>query len=112
MACIPPAVASPPADVFPQPTAPAKIAATANAAAAPKLLPSRRFILRLSCDSNIRTKSPVGTRLGIHGHFRSQGQRPPNSKSYANLATLPRHTQTVTELDAATKNPLLFRRFI
>ncbi len=107
IACIAPApAASPPAEVLPQPTAPAATADTASAIASRATrLRSRHPNLKLSVNSNIRPASPVDTvqASGPTLHSRSLGQTPSNSKSYANLAALPRHTQTVTELDAATK---------
>src|ERR1700744_1831600 len=97
IACIAPAAAlSPPAEVLPHPTTPAAIADTASAIKA--VLTRRRSrlpTLKLSVDSNIRPESPVGTRLCIHRWQRLQGRNTANSKSYANLAALPRHTQIV-----------------
>src|ERR1700677_4337242 len=109
IACIAPAAAaSPPAEVLPQPTAPAATADTASAITAMVTrLCSCDLNFRLSVDSNIRPRSPVGTRLCIHRCQRLQGRNTANSKSYANLAALPRRSQTVTELDASQKIPLL-----
>ncbi len=63
IACIAPAAAfSPPADVLPQPTVPTANADTASAISAVLTrLCSRDLTLKLSVDSNIRPKSPVGT---------------------------------------------------
>jgi len=66
----------------------------------------------MSCDSTMRPDSPVSIGINLHSVLRPQGRLLPNSKSYANLATLPRHTKTVTELDASQKNPLLPPKFI
>jgi len=50
---------------------------------------------------------PLANRPDLYSVAHPQSQVVLNSKSYANLAALPRHTQTVTELDASQKNPLL-----